>query len=132
MSIIQYIQRAWNKYGEDSFVFEILLYCDPENCLMYEQLVMDHYGPEYNMAKIAGSPIGTKHTAKSKLNMRLAHLGKYEGVNNPSARLKEQDVRIIRRAFRAGVNRDKIASKFKISMPHIYRIANHKNWSHVK
>ncbi len=126
-----YLQRAWNKYGESSFVFEILLYCDPTNCLMYEQLAMDYYQSAYNIAQVAGSPIGTKHTKQSKLNMSLAHRGKYEGIKNPAAKLNDQDVVKIRKMFNAGVNRNQIADRFSISRTHIYRIANKANWSHV-
>ena len=51
----RHLQHAWNKYGEGSFVFEVLLYCDPGDCLTYEQIALDHYQPEYNTLKVAGS-----------------------------------------------------------------------------
>jgi len=71
------LQRAWNKYGADAFVFEILLYCDPENCLMYEQIAMDHYKPEYNVSQVAGSPMfGVNHSKRFKDKRRKAWLGK--------------------------------------------------------
>ena len=38
-----HLQNAWNKYGGDSFVFEVLLYCDKENLVFYEQRAMDEY-----------------------------------------------------------------------------------------
>ena len=125
------LQRAWDKYGKESFVFEILLYCDPENCLWYEQMFLDHLKPEYNIAKIAGSPKGIKHTVCSKLNMSLAHRGKYIGMKNPAAKLCDHTVRVIRRAFDRGVNRDSIARKFNISRRHVYRVAKQANWSHI-
>ncbi len=53
-----YVQNAWNKYGAHAFVFEVLLYCDPENCLMYEQIALDHYQPVYNIRKVAASNMG--------------------------------------------------------------------------
>jgi len=59
-------QRAWNKYGRDAFMFEVLLYCDPEHCIMYEQLSMDHYQPKYNICKIAGSSLGVKRSEECK------------------------------------------------------------------
>ena len=43
-------QRAWEKYGEESFDFSILLICDKENTAMYEQIYLDYYKPEYNIA----------------------------------------------------------------------------------
>jgi len=75
-----HLQRAWIKYGEDSFVFEVLLYCDPGNCLMYEQIALDHHQPEYNIAKVAGNPrLGVKvsETTKAILSERMS------GSNNP-------------------------------------------------
>lgn len=64
-----HLQRAWNKYGADSFVFEILLYCDPKDCIMYEQIALDHYKPEYNVCPIAGNSLGYKHIDEDKARM---------------------------------------------------------------
>jgi group I intron endonuclease len=62
------LQRAWNKANENDFVFEVLLYCDPENCLMYEQIALDGIKPAYNVCKIADAPMtGRKHSAKTKV-----------------------------------------------------------------
>ena len=49
----EHLQRAWNKYGEDAFVFETILLCDPENKLYYEQVLLDGMKPIYNIAKDA-------------------------------------------------------------------------------
>lgn len=51
------LQNSWNKYGADAFIFEILLYCDPEYCLIYEQVALDHHKPRYNVCDIAGRNI---------------------------------------------------------------------------
>ncbi len=65
------LQNAWNKYKQNTFVFEVLIYCDPENCLMYEQIVLDDYQPKYNVCKIAGRNITgqklTDHNVKEIL-----------------------------------------------------------------
>ncbi len=60
------LQRAWNKYSAGSFVFEVLLYCDPKDCLMYEQIALDHFKPEYNINPIAGNCLGLKWTKKQR------------------------------------------------------------------
>ena len=70
-----YLQRAWNKHGADAFVFEVLLYCDPENCLFYEQVALDHYKPEYNICKIAGSSFGVKQSQATKDKRAITHRG---------------------------------------------------------
>lgn len=36
------LQRAWDKYGEESFVFKILFTCPTEDRQKHEQAIMDH------------------------------------------------------------------------------------------
>ncbi len=65
-----YLQRAWNKYGEGSFVFEIIRSVEiKEHLVEYEQIFIDFFKPEYNMSKIAGSALGTKRSEEQKKNM---------------------------------------------------------------
>jgi group I intron endonuclease len=66
-----HLQAAWNKYGEKSFVFEVLERCKPELCVEKEQYWMDafqSYDDEYgyNLAPKAGSVLGFRHSAKTK------------------------------------------------------------------
>jgi len=64
-----YLQNAWNKYGESSFIFEILEICEKDKCIEREQFYIDTLKPEYNICKIAGSTLGVKHTEESKLKI---------------------------------------------------------------
>ena len=50
------LQRAFNKCGERSFVFNKLLICSIENLLMYEQICLDNLAHEYNISIDAKSP----------------------------------------------------------------------------
>lgn len=43
-----YLQRAWNKYGEENFIFDIVYQCDEESLLIIEQKYLDT-NPEYNI-----------------------------------------------------------------------------------
>ena len=65
-----YLQNAFNKYGEDAFEFKILLYCNKENLLFYEQKAINNYksanGRGYNLSPTAGSPLGVKHSIKAR------------------------------------------------------------------
>jgi group I intron endonuclease len=61
-----YLQRAWNKYGEGAFAFTILLYCDKESLLIFEQYAMDVLRPEYNIHPTARSSLGVKRTAEQR------------------------------------------------------------------
>lgn len=58
------LQRAWNKYGEQAFVFRILESCQPGECVLLEQQYLDAHAPCYNIAKLAGSNLGVKRTAE--------------------------------------------------------------------
>jgi group I intron endonuclease len=70
----QFIQNSWNKYGEKAFVFEVLEVVDKkENLIIREQHWIDILSPTFNLCKIAGNPLGVKHTDKSRKNMSLAH-----------------------------------------------------------
>jgi group I intron endonuclease len=49
-----YLQRAWNKYGEDDFMLLVLLECVKEDCRIKEQEFIENLHPEYNIATQAG------------------------------------------------------------------------------
>ena len=72
-----YLQRAWNKYGEESFEFIIIEECQPIKEVLFkrEQFWIDTlraYGKTgYNVAKIAGASMsGMKHTESALKKMR--------------------------------------------------------------
>jgi group I intron endonuclease len=59
----KHLQNAFNKYGEENYIFKTLLICDSVNCLLYEQMVLDYFTPEklYNKRIIAKSNYGIKY-----------------------------------------------------------------------
>jgi group I intron endonuclease len=76
------LQHAWNKYGKESFVFEVLEFV-PEavNLIPREQYWLDllqsaddRFG--YNIQAIAGSQLGYRHTEEAKRKMSLGHKGR--------------------------------------------------------
>lgn len=73
------LQRAWNKYGENNFIFDIIENCIPENCILREQYYIDTLLPKYNIDKCAGSPYGRKlsNDQINKIRIRMA------GEKNP-------------------------------------------------
>jgi len=77
------LQNAWNKYGEAAFTFRPLLICAPKDLLDYEQCFLDVLKPEYNIAKIAGSQLGTKRSVESRARMSAAMMGKGRGPHSP-------------------------------------------------
>lgn len=70
------LQRAWNKYGSEAFLFKPLLICAPTNLLFYEQRCLDGYTPEYNICKIANSSLGVKRTDETKARISASKTGK--------------------------------------------------------
>jgi len=69
-----HLQSAWDKYGEKAFEFNVLLYCDPEPMLVFEQLAIDQ-SSHYNLSPTAGNNLGIKHTEEAKANMSVAQMG---------------------------------------------------------
>ena len=71
-----YLQNAYNKYGNDAFVFEILLFNINKEKLVYlEQAFIDCLQPEYNIAPKAGSLLGMPKTDEHKQKLRESLLG---------------------------------------------------------
>jgi len=64
------IDRALLKHGFSNFTLEILEYCVSSQALDREQYYMDSLKPEYNIAKVAGSTLGYKHSPESLAKMR--------------------------------------------------------------
>lgn len=65
-----HLQRSWNKYGKENFIFHILEWCSKEDRIRLEQIYIDGLKPEYNISKSASCPMeGRKHSDKTKLKM---------------------------------------------------------------
>jgi len=58
----RHLQNSYNKYGKDSFLFEVLEYCDKLNITKREQYYIDVLKPEYNKRKQAQNNIGLKRS----------------------------------------------------------------------
>lgn len=65
----RHLQNAWSKYGAEEFSFQLLVQCTKDMVLFYEQLLMDGLKPEFNLAPVAGSALGVKHTQEFKDNL---------------------------------------------------------------
>ena len=67
------LQRAWNKYGCDSFALDVLIVCSQDMLLFYEQRAIDAYrcvATGYNISPVAGSPAGIKRSDETKARQR--------------------------------------------------------------
>lgn len=70
-----HLQNSYNKYGKDSFIFEILEVCNAENLIIREQFYIEKLNPQYNILKVAGNSLGYKHTKDSLHKMSVSKLG---------------------------------------------------------
>lgn len=72
-----YLQSTWNKNGEDVFIFGIIEETNRETLLEREQYWIDFYNTcdrevGYNLAPVAGSMLGYRHTEETKEKLRKA------------------------------------------------------------
>lgn len=70
-----HLQRAFNKYGEDSFKHEILELCEPKDCVDREQYWMDLLKPQYNLCPQARNSFGIKRSAETCRKIGLSKMG---------------------------------------------------------
>lgn len=56
------ISRALIKYGYSNFSLTILEYCEKSNLLIKEKYYFKKLNPQYNIIKLAGSSLNSKHT----------------------------------------------------------------------
>ena len=96
-----HLQRAYNKYGKKSFRYKVLLYCDPDNTLVYEQILLDAGYGDYNIATDASAPTrgmygelnpfyGRKHTTETRELISKNHAD-FSGENHPMYGVRGKD-----------------------------------------
>lgn len=72
------LQKAWNKYGEENFIFKILLYCDKEYLTYFEQKCVDTFDAKYNsLIECVDSPKGICKSQETIENMKKAQMNRY-------------------------------------------------------
>lgn len=67
------------KHGLSNFKLEILEYCDSYEVLKREDDFMNLLKPEYNIIKIAGSPLGSKRSEETRAKMSASKMGNSNG-----------------------------------------------------
>lgn len=85
------LQNAWNKYGEDAFVFEILETVEDLTILIQrEQHWMDTLKPHYNLNPKASSSLGSKRSKEQREQMTLERTGKPHHSEESKAKISEK------------------------------------------
>jgi len=70
------LQSAFSKYGEENFKFEILLYCEPKDCIFYEQIFIDKLSPVFNINLVAGKPPSQKGKKFTRSSIQIENYKK--------------------------------------------------------
>lgn len=80
----QYLQRLFNKYGEESLSFEILEECEVEKLIEREQAWIDKEGFDnlINLCPTAGNTLGRFHSEETRKKISENHAD-VSGKNNP-------------------------------------------------
>lgn len=76
------LQNAFNKYGKDNFVFNLMFPCLKEQLISYEQQCIDGFdtvNEGYNIRPIANSTLGMKLSEEHKRKIGLAGKGRKGG-----------------------------------------------------
>ena len=66
-----FLQKAWNKYGEEKFSFDVLLICSRKDLVFYEQRAIGILTPEFNMVPRAGSVLGRVHSEETRKKIAI-------------------------------------------------------------
>lgn len=76
------LQRAWNKYKKENFVFELIIECPPEKLLDIEDSFLEQL-PKYNIAtKASGGDKFTNHPNRTEILKKMSRAN--SGSNNPN------------------------------------------------
>lgn len=121
----QYLQNAWNKYGEDDFEMEVLEYCDIEFCLSTEQYWMNMFNVTnkdlgYNINPLAsGTPNMSKETIEKRRQTMIDNFkdetfkNKYKGRTpwNKGIKLSDEHVEKLKNANRVFTEKGKLKKR---------------------
>lgn len=64
------LQNHFDKYGLNDLIFAVLEYCPREELLKQEQKYIDLLNPFFNINRVAGSRLGTRHNYASRYKMQ--------------------------------------------------------------
>lgn len=109
------LQNHVNKYGNEDLMFSILEIVEIKELLLKrEQFYLDSISPYFNILKIAGSPLGKKHTEETK--RKLSAMFKGVSVNLGNRHTEETKKKIS--SANSGRKRS-MESRMKIRMCHL-------------
>jgi group I intron endonuclease len=150
-----HMQNSYNLYGEQSFEYEVIKYCDVVELLKEEQLILDKYintGVLFNVALIAGASFRNRRHKKETIEKMKKSAGRaWEGKNLSNEhktkiaekriqftrekglrKLTDNQVKEIRKLKESGVGDRTIAKMFNVSRTIIICIKKGKKYTDVE
>lgn len=143
-----YLQKAFNKYGEDNFEFVVLEFCkidelDEKEIHYIEKYNSLDYNVGYNLE--GGGNLGkviSEVTRLKKCGPNNPMYGKRASLETKSkmvqssrgknSKLTEIEVVKIKKMLIAGLEQKQIADIFNVNLSTINKIATFKNWQYVR
>ncbi len=146
------LQAAWNKYGEDAFVFEVIEQCSIKQCLVREQWYLDNwlFASEdsnrfdqlgYNINRQATSRQGAILSKKTKNKIAKSLMGHKQsdlsrqrrsiaqsGEKGNRAKLTQEQVDEMRSLHRQGLTKAELSRRFMVVHSTANRIIEGKTW----
>ena len=130
----QHLQNAFNKYGESSFIFEVVEYCHPSALLEREQYHLDLHFDNckkcYNICSIAENKTGVLHSEQAKNKMRIAKLGNKNGLGHKVTETHKNKLRqlnlgkILPKTIRDKISKSLIGKKLSLETRQKISISN--------
>lgn len=77
------LQRAYHKYGFETFTFSVLMFCREEDLILNETMFIEKFKPRYNSRPTVENQRGFRHSEESKKKMSESNKGRGLGVRRP-------------------------------------------------
>lgn len=129
-----HFQNAWNKYGKENFIFEIIEECEENILLKREQYYMDLYSSYdnyygYNESDIAGKPSMTQEQRDywAKIASEKLH-GEGSWCNIYS---ENQIIDLINDLKTGNYSYSQLSKKHNISYDIVASVAGHASWKYL-
>ena len=85
-----HLQNSYNKYGKESFIFQVILYCEPFDTNYYEQKIVDNFNPKYNKRKnCIVSNVGIIHNEEFRKKISISSMGRMKGYKHNNETLRK-------------------------------------------
>lgn len=108
------LQRFVTKYGIENIFFECVELCDKQDLIKREQFYLDTLKPFYNIAKKAGSTLGTKITKEQSEKLSLLRKGKQNSLGR--IQTEETKRKISKAAKKRGLHKNFLEASIKANI----------------